>query len=261
MIKFFFIFLLISFCNHIFGQNKDYKSREKELYRVVYADSSDLFIDGKANELFWQKAEVRSISNFYSPMPEFERQESLFRMAWNEEYLFVIFEMSDQFLSANERKRDGQPYMDDCAELFIIPAPDSLDSHIGFELNIYQASNDFVYFNNYYNGNDFVLKAFDPEFHSATTYDGTLNDHTDSDKGWTLEMAIPLRIFRNSHKSAESSNKVQWAFQVIRRDRNGALSDPITTSTLFPIYNILEGLHQSKRFGLLEFQKSEIKNK
>ena len=31
----------------------------------------------------------------------------------------------------------------------------------------------------------------------ATTYDGTLNDHSDIDAGWILEIAIPFENFRH----------------------------------------------------------------
>ena len=212
-----------------------------------------MIIDGKMDEVVWQKAESRSFESFYRVEKPIDEQKSLFKMVWDEQNLYVFYEFEDKFLTARETSRDGQPYNDDCAEIFIIPAPDSLDSHIGFELNIYKASNDFVYFNKYYQKKDYVFKAFNPEFKAETTYKGTLNDNSDEDKGWTLELVIPLSTFRNLKPELSPKGGVRWAFQVVRQDRNDAEGNRRSTSTLFPIYDISKGVHQANRFGLMEF--------
>lgn len=212
-----------------------------------------MIIDGKMNEPVWQKAEARSFDSFYRVEKSTDKQKSIFKMVWDEKNLYLFYQFEDRYLTARETNRDGEPYNDDCAEIFIIPAPDSLDSHIGFELNIFKASNDFVFFNKYYQNKDYVFKAFNPEHEAEITYNGTLNDNSDIDQGWTLELKIPMTTFRNLRTDMVPGKGVKWAIQAVRQDRNDAEGVRRSTSTLFPIYEASKGVHQANRFGLIEF--------
>ena len=131
--------------------------------------------------------------------------------------------------------------------------PDSLDTHIGYELNLLKASNDFVYFNDFYNGKNGILKTFNPEFKVEVTYDGTLNDNSDEDRGWAMELAIPISNFDGLAKFVPVQAGNRWAFLAVRQDRNDAEGNRRSTSTLFPIYDIEKNVHQADRFGLMEF--------
>ncbi len=212
-----------------------------------------MVIDGKMDEAVWKKAESKSLDYFYRVDESSDAQNSVFKMVWDEQNIYVFYEFEDKFLTARETNPDGEPYNDDCAELFIIPAPDSLDSHIGFEVNIYKATNDFVYFNNYYQDKPYVFKAFNPDHQAETTYNGTLNDNSDEDIGWTLELAIGINTFRNLRAKLIPKDGVRWAFQVIRQDRNDAEGSRRSSATLFPVYDISKSVHQANRFGLMEF--------
>ncbi len=234
---------------------------EQPVYFVTKTDSP-VIIDDKMTEAIWKNAEARNLNNFYKVEKPDDKQQTTFRMVWDDKNIYVFFHFEDKFITAREKNRDGQPYHDDCGEIFMIPAPDSLDSHFGFELNLYKASNDFVYFNNYYDGKDYVLKAFNPTFEVETFYDGTVNDNSDEDKGWSLEMAIPFSTFESMKTLPPVKNGTQWAFMAVRQDRNELESDRISTSTLFPISDFSKGLHQSKHFGLMQFvEKIAIEHK
>lgn len=240
-------------CLNIYSQEHSRLSLGQQPVYKVFPAGEKIVIDGKNDEMIWRKAEAREFNNHYREEKPSDRQKSSFRMVRDAQYLYVFFEFEDQFLTARETNPDSEPYLDDCAEIFIIPAPDSLDSHIGFELNIYKASNDFIYFNNYYQDRDYVLKGFDPEFNAGVTYSGSLNDNSDTDQGWTLELAIPFDNFRNLPNQLFPGDQVKWAFQAVRQDRNEVEGSRISTSTLFPIYDISKGVHQVNRFGLMEF--------
>lgn len=227
---------------------------EQPLYKVMKT-SETMKLDGLMNEAIWQSAETRTFDYFYRTEFESDSQKTLFRMLWDEENIYLFYEFEDTYLTARETKRDGFPFFDDCAEIFIIPAPDSLDSHFGFEINIYKAMNDFVYFNKYYKENDYVLKSFNSESCSAITFQGTLNDNSDKDESWKMEICIPLVTFHNLWGNVKNLEGTQWAFQAARQDRNDLEGERRSISTLFPIYDESLGVHQANRFGLMEFQK------
>jgi hypothetical protein len=225
---------------------------EQPIFKVSKTFES-MAIDGKLNEDIWQKTEARNLEYFYRVEKPEDAQQTTFRMLWDEKNIYVFFELKDKYLTVRETKRDGEPYLDDCAEIFFITAPDSLDTHFGYELNLNKASNDFIYFNDYYNGNDVVFKTFNPDFEVEVTYEGTINDNSDIDVGWTMEMAIPISNFGELGQVEPVITGNQWAFLAIRQDRNDADGNRRSTSTMFPIYDISKNVHQANRFGLMEF--------
>ena len=210
-------------------------------------------IDGKMTEAVWSKTESRTFEYFYRVENPDDRQRTEFRMLWDDKNLYLFYSMQDKYLTARETKRDGQPYFDDCAEIFFITVPESLDTHIGYELNLFKASNDFVYLNEFYKGRDGILKSFDPNFEVEVTYEGTLNDNSDIDKGWSMELAIPIANFDALARFMPVEAGNRWAFLAVRQDRNDADGNRRSTSTIFPIYDISKSVHQANRFGLLEF--------
>jgi hypothetical protein len=212
-----------------------------------------IIIDGKMEEDIWSNAEARTFDNFYRIDEPDDQQQTTFRMLWDEQNLYLFYQMEDKYLTARETKRDGEPYLDDCAEIFFISAPDSLDTHFGYELNLNKASNDFIYFNDFYDGEDLAFKGFDPDFEVEVTFKGTINDNSDIDVGWTMELAIPLSNFGKLGQVVPVTAGNKWAFLAVRQDRNDLEGNRRSTSTIFPIYDISKNVHQANRFGLVEF--------
>ncbi|MFY0653468.1 MAG: carbohydrate-binding family 9-like protein [Cyclobacteriaceae bacterium] len=251
--SFIFLYIVLGIASSICAQSERRMVLGEQPVLKVPKTNETMVIDGKMDEPIWKNAEARSFDAFYRVDKPTDEQQSIFKMVWDEQNLYLFYQFEDEYLTARETSRDGEPYNDDCAEIFIIPAPDSLESHFGFELNIYKASNDFVYFNQYYKGKDYVFKAFDPEFEAEVTYHGSLNDNSDIDKGWTLELRVPLATFSDLRSEMIPQEGVRWAIQAVRQDRNDADGRRRSTSTLFPIYDASKGVHQANRFGLIEF--------
>ena len=219
----------------------------------VSRTSDKMIIDGKATEDAWKNTELRTFGNFYRINKPSDRQNTSFRMLWDEDNLYVLFECEDQYITARETRRDGEPYFDDCAEIFLIPSPEALDVHIGFELNLYKASNDFVFFTDFDKGEWAIMRSFDPEFQVEVSVDGSINDHSDIDRGWTMEMAIPLSIFKGMGKNSQVQAGSRWTFLAIRQDRNDPSGNRISTSTIFPQKAPLVSVHDPDYFGQMLF--------
>lgn len=223
---------------------------------MFYATKTDMpiVVDGKMNESIWKNTPSTTLDYFYRVEKPEDEQQTTFRMLWDTEYLYLFYEMKDKFLNAREVNRDGAPYFDDCAEIFLIPAPESLDTHFGFEINIYKASNDFIFFNDYYQNNHVVFHPFNPKFDVEVSYQGTLNDNSDIDQGWTMELAIPLSSFGTFANVVPVKKGAQWAFILVRQDRNEKDGNKRVTSTNFPIYDIAKTTHQPNHFGIVTFK-------
>ena len=237
----------------VYAQNEKKLSLGEQPIFKVSKTNQTIVIDGKMDEEIWSQTESRAFNYFYRIEKPDDQQETTLRMLWDENNLYLFYQMKDKYLTARETKRDGEPYLDDCAEIFFITVPDSLDTHFGYELNLYKASNDFIYFNDFYDGKNLAFKKYNPDFEVEVTYKGTINNNGDIDDGWTMELAIPISNFGKLGEviPVEAGNK--WAFLAVRQDRNDATGNRRSTSTIFPIYDISKNVHQANRFGLLQF--------
>ena len=247
------VLVVILLSNNLIACKKQHKKKEnnskEEIFKVVKT-SQKIMVDGKMDEFVWKEAKVGSLDYFLDDIKPTDKQKSTFRMLWDEENLYLFYECDDPYLTAREINRDGTPYLDDCVEIFLIPVPEPIQMHYGFEVNLYKTSNDFIYLNNMYKGEFISGKGFNPEFDVAFTIDGTVNDNTDVDTGYTMEMAIPIKVFKGADKFFPVEKGNQWRFLALRQNRNDIDGDRRTASTMF----LTEGdVHDPNVFGLLEF--------
>ncbi|MGC6430013.1 MAG: carbohydrate-binding family 9-like protein [Jejuia sp.] len=215
--------------------------------------SDSINIDGLMNEEIWGMAQVAGFDYFYNDEKPSDKQKSTFRALWNDESLFFFYEFEDKYLTARETKRDGLPFLDDCAEVFLIPVPEALDTHFCFEINLNKAANDIIYFNNYYKENHVGFKPFNPEYKIEINYKGTINNNSDIDEGWTMELEIPISVFGflADFEPVKTGNK--WMFLALRQERNEVEGERRVTSTIFPFQDYKKDFHQPEEFGYLEF--------
>lgn len=225
---------------------------QQPVYKVSRA-REPIIVDGKMDETSWKNAEVQPLNYFYRGDKPVEKQNTKFRMLWDNENLYLFYECEDTSLTARETNFDARPYLDDCAEFFCVPVPDSLYMHFGFEINITKAAYDYIVLWRYYNNRTIFLRGYNPIYKVEVTYEGTINNDKDRDKMWQMEFAIPFTVFSDFQFISRPKPGVRWAFQAVRQDRNYVEDRFRSTSTLFPIYDIRKDVHQPSRFGLLEF--------
>jgi len=248
-IQVFLILIMNSY--YLFSQNtKELVLGEQPIYKV--SKTSDSFIaDGKMDEPSWKNAEVRTLDYFFRGDKPVDKQKTKFRMLWDDKNLYLFYEFEDTSLTARETQHDGRTYLDDCAEFFCLPVPDSLNMHYGFEVNVTKIKYDYVMLWEFYDKKNVFIPDYNPDYQVGATYDGTINNDQDIDKGWTMEFIIPLKVF-SGFNTRNLAGK-QWAFQAVRQDRNLVDDRFRSTSTLFPTYDIKLDVHPPNRFGLMEF--------
>ncbi|NIJ45198.1 hypothetical protein FHR24_001637 [Wenyingzhuangia heitensis] len=229
--------------------------KDRPVYKVHKA-TSKITVDGKLDDEAWKQATATNFDYFYLTNGKEEEQKTTFRMLWDEENIYVHYDLEDKFINAKETKRDGAPYLDDCIELFLTPAPNGENIHYCFEINPYKAVNDLVFVNNFHQGKNAAIRTFNPDIELEVTIKGTLNNNNDIDEGWTLEMAIPHSIFNNVSTQYPVALGSQWAFLALKQIRDDNNVGRRVVSTIFPVDNIKEkDVHQPEMFGLLEFVK------
>ncbi len=183
----------------------DYSMRSMEIPFTSAAPA----IDGVIGATEW--ASANEASAFVFPWwTEGEKEPTRALLQWDEQYLYVAFECADAFVWSEKRERDGPVYEDDCVEVFTSPDPDRLMEYFNVEMNVRGDTLD------YYHPQPGSKEPWDPELIIATSVDGTLNDDSDRDQGWALEVAIPFEAFRSVAKNTPPLPGDEWRLNLHR---------------------------------------------
>lgn len=166
---------------------------------VAYRTSQQPVIDGRINESDWQAAPWTEpfcdISGEGHPTPRYLTQA---KFLWDDDNLYIAAQLEEPNVWATLTKHDEIVFHDPDFEVFIDPDGDA-QHYFEIEVNALETVFD-LYLNRPYRSPEdvFVTFAYDtPGLRIATHVDGTLNNATDTDRGWTVEMAIPRTAIAN----------------------------------------------------------------
>ena len=190
----------------------------------------------------------------WSDLEKEEPQSTTARLLWDDDNLYIIYECVDPYLHSEVTEHDGAVYQEDAVEIFATPNMDVPGNYYGYEMNINGTLLDYIAFR----GGKERTKAIHPSWQNegvviATTYDGTLNDHSDTDQSWILEISIPHDNFRHLGGQIPPQNGDQWRAGLNRtkgyQGQFGLWSDTGTPQADF---------HRATRFGILTFSDAVV---
>jgi hypothetical protein len=225
-----------------------------ELKRIVakHIKNGSIKLDGKLDERAWKDAPstgdfVRTIDGLPAD------QETTAKILWDDKNLYVAFQCEDKDVWSTLDKRDEKLWTQEAVEMFIDADGDG-KSYVELQTNPRGAIFDSYLPAYRQNQND-----WNSNMKVAVKVDGTLDDRTDTDKGWTVEMAIPLADARG--KLTEDKNvppKVgsEWRVNFYRLDMPAGR--PQQGTGWSP--PLVGDFHTLARFGVLAFgnDKGEI---
>jgi hypothetical protein len=176
---------------------------------VVHRASGPIVPDGLLDERAWDRADktaplVRSLDG----KPASFATEA--RMLWDDENLYLSFSCEDKNLSTPFSKDDEQLYTSNVVEIFLNPSGD-LKRYAEIELNPANALFDAT-FTGPRQGMDL---AWSSKARHGVHLDGTLNNPSDVDRGWTAELAIPWATLPGMPKPRPQPGDV-WRFNLYR---------------------------------------------
>jgi hypothetical protein len=205
--------------------NPPYGCGEKDLARYSCLRApKPIEIDGRLDKPVWRKArKSRRFVDLVSGVPGF--LETRMASLWDDENLYVAFWVEEPDVRARLSERDSLVWTENDVEIFI----GGEDCYYEFEINalgtVYEVF--YIWQDAYQKGGRFDIPEFDlltrrvdvlggfqdalrwgkhprgarwafmdwdfPGLKTAVRVDGTLNDASDVDRGWTAEIAFPWR--------------------------------------------------------------------
>jgi hypothetical protein len=205
------IWLLLTGCNtELLAQ---IKPKEYTCQRAI----GKITIDGKLNEAAWRKAPTTDlfvdIEGDAKPRPRFATRA---KMLWDNQYFYISAELDEPHVWGTLTKRDSVIFHDNDFEVFIDPNGDR-DEYYELEINALNTVWDLFLPKPYRDGGKAQNSWDIVGLKTAVQIRGTLNNPHDTDKGWTVEMALPWQVLGEyAHKAAPPTDGDQWRINFSR---------------------------------------------
>lgn len=148
-----------------------------------------IVIDGTMNELSWEKTPWSA--NFQDIEGEKGAQyQTKFKMLWDSTNLYFFVALKEPHVWATLKQKDTIVFYNNDFEIFIDPDGDT-HNYYEFEVNALNTIWD-LFLSKPYRNNGYILNDWDFKgLKSAVKIHGTLNDASDVDVGWNIEIAMP----------------------------------------------------------------------
>jgi hypothetical protein len=183
---------------------------------VVYQTLSEIEIDGKPDEISWQKAEwsetFKDIEGDLKPDPLYQTR---MKMLWDKDHLYILAELEDPHIWTYYANDDQMIYHENDFEIFIDPDKNT-HNYFEFGINAQNALLDLFMPKPFRNGGNFIIDWNMRGFKSAVFIDGTLNNAFDIDKKWTVEIAIPFKYLTDYKKFIQPKDGSWWKINFSR---------------------------------------------
>jgi len=211
----------------------------------IYRVPSRIVINARLDEPAWQQAPP--VGDFhFNRWKEGEKEQTIARLLWDDEHLYVAWLCRDRHISAFVTERHGPVSNDDCVEIFLSPNPDKLTNYYTFEINAIGTMLNRCR-TDWWKG----PPTWEPEgLRYRTTFHGLARkDESPQDDHWIVELAIPLRNFARDAAHTPPRDGDQWRLNL---NRTGGITNR-QSSTWSPIAPPATSFHTPQAFGWVRF--------
>lgn len=157
-----------------------------------------LRIDGRLNESAWTDADWTEVfGDIEGPSKPEPRYRTRVQMLWDDRFLYIGAYLEEPHVWATLKERDSIIFEDNDFEVFIDPDGDT-HNYYELEINALNTVWDLFLVKPYRDGGP-AIHAWDIQgLRTAVDVQGTLNDPSDRDRAWTVEIALPFSVLREA---------------------------------------------------------------
>lgn len=210
-----------------------------------------IHVDGKLDERVWEKAQAVTLSVKNGGDPQ---QATTVRMLWDDYYLYFSWDCVDSHVWATMAVRDLPLYNEEVVEVFIDADSDRF-GYVELEVNPLGTLWDGFILNHGLNDEGHVkltgiLAWNSKDIRWAAWPRGTVNDSSDTDRGWSAEMAVPLKDIVSAPNNPPR-NGDKWLVNFYRIDLPHGANQPGEGQAWSPVSG--GTFHDPEQFGQLIF--------
>lgn len=221
-------------------------------------------IDGRLNKPFWWPApwtdDFVDIEGDRRAGPRFRTRAKLL---WDDQHLFIGAEMEEPHVWGTLTQRDAIIYHDNDFEVFLNPTGDS-HRYYEIEVNTLNTIFDLFLAKPYRDGGPAEHGWDCAGLQSAIHIEGTLNEPSDTDRAWSVELAIPWRALDRhggtggppaaGEQWRVNFSRVQWDHHIVGGRYEKIPGRPEHNWVWSP-QGIID-MHRPEQWGIIEFSDS-----
>lgn len=184
-----------------------------------------LVIDGRLDEPAWTKAlwsepfaDIRGYLSTRVPM-----YTTRMKLLWDDKYLYIAAQLDGPHVWATLKERNSVIFHDNDFEVFIDPDADN-HNYFEFEINALNTVWNLFLDKPYKNGGTPRIREMDGQ-KTAVQVQGTLNNPTDKDACWQVELAFPFADLkqyagracppRDGDQWRMNFSRAQWGMEIV----------------------------------------------
>lgn len=216
-------------------------------YNALQTDTPPV-IDGVLDDASWHNAKATSLFVLHNNGQYIALSDTWAKVTYDADNLYIAYWAQDRHLSTSYQNHDDPTYQnDDTVEVFLDPDGDGKNYYeLGISLN---TAYDVVIHQPSPWSDDLAWNIEGLEH--AVTVQGTVNDDSDVDEGYHVEVKIPLKSL--NYLGNEEYQHKQWRFNLFRANYKSYAPDWEAYAWLSwsPVGSF--GFHQPDTFAFLNF--------
>lgn len=232
---------------------------------LCYKTESPLQIDGTLNKPAWHQAawtdDFVDIEGDIKPLPRFRTRA---KMLWDDTYFYIGAEMEEPHVWATLTEHDSVIFQDNDFEVFIDPDGDN-HHYYEFEINALGTYWDLRLPMPYKDGGSALNEWEIPGLLCAVHVDGTLNDATDIDRGWSVEIAFPWEVLaeyadcpappHDGNQWRVNFSRVEWHTEIVNGEYR-KIPDTPEDNWVWSPQGVID-MHRPERWGYVQFSNAK----
>jgi hypothetical protein len=233
---------------------------------VCYQAAGPLQIDGRLDEPAWRDIPWTDafvdIEGDVKPRPRFRTRA---KMLWDEHSFYVAAELEEPHVWATLTTHDAVIFHDNDFEVFIDPNGDNHE-YYEFEINALNTGWDLFLPRPYKDGGRAMNSWEIPGLKTAVHIDGTLNDPSDTDKGWSVELVFPWKVLgeaayqpappRDGDQWRVNFSRVQWRHEVVA-GKYRKVPKTREDNWVWSPQGVID-MHRPERWGYVQFSTAKV---
>lgn len=239
---------------------------------VANKTSEGIVIDGDDSEASWKNApwtdafiDIEGIKK-----PKYNTQ---VKMLWDDTYFYILAKLEEPHVWATLKQRDTIIFYNNDFEVFIDPDGDTYN-YYELEMNALNTVWDLFINKPYREQGNVVLNDWTlTGLKSAIKVNGTINNPSDTDEGWQLELAIPWAAYKTSYYQDNVPRDQFWRVDFSRVNWQHDITNGKYTrkkddkGKFLPEYNWVWSpigvinMHEPEKWGYVYFPSKEVGSK
>ena len=228
---------------------------------VAYRTTASVWVDGQLDDVAWKSAPWTDafvdIEGDAKPRPRYETR---VKMLWDQIYLYIGAELSEPHLWGTLTEHDSVIFRDNDFEVFIDPNGDNHE-YYELEVNALGTTWDLLLPKPYRDDGKPVNGWEIAGLKSAVHMNGTLNNPADTDRGWTVELAVPWKALgelarcpsppRDADQWRVNFSRVEWQLRAAGNGYEKVPNTPENNWVWSPQGAV--DMHRPERWGYVQF--------